>query len=91
VVFGDSAYGRSGLPPWGLEHGKLILQTGLRPVGVTGVVVLPKRGIVERTFGWLGRCRRRSKDYERNPASSEAMGHLAMIPLMARRLAAGEK
>lgn len=91
VVFGDSAYGRSGLPQWVLEHCKLVLQTVLRPVGVKGFVVLPKRWIVERTFGWLGRCRRLSKDYERNPASSEAMVHLAMIHLMARRLAAGEK
>jgi putative transposase len=91
VVFGDSAYGRSGLPQWVLEHCKLILQTVLRPVGVKGFVVLPKRWIVERTFGWLGRCRRLSKDYERNPATSEAMVHLAMIHLMSRRLAAGEK
>lgn len=91
VVFGDSAYGRSELPQWVLAHCQWVLQTVLRPVGVKGFVVLPKRWIVERTFGWLGRCRRLSKDYERNPASSEAMVHLAMIHLMARRLAAGEK
>ena len=56
--------------------------------GRTGFQVLPKRWIVERTFGWLGRCRRLSKDYEQNPASSEAFICLAMTRLMARRLAA---
>jgi putative transposase len=64
-----------------------LLQTVLRPARVKGFVVLPKRWIVERTFGWLGRYRRHSKDYERNVASSEAMIHIAMIHLMIRRLA----
>lgn len=51
-----------------------------------GFVVLPKRWIVERTFGWLNRSRRLSKDYERTIASSEAFVKLAMIRLMIRRL-----
>jgi len=40
---------------------------------VKGFKVLPKRGIVERTFSWLGKYRRLSKDYESNPESSEAI------------------
>ncbi len=86
VIFGDSAYGRSGLPDWLKSEFNKILQTVLRPVGIKGFVVLPKRWIVERTFGWLGRWRRHSKDYERNPETSEAMMYISMIYLMSRRL-----
>jgi putative transposase len=51
-----------------------------------GFVVLPRRWVVERTFAWLGRWRRLSKDYEGTAASSEAFVELAMVHLMARRL-----
>jgi putative transposase len=51
-----------------------------------GFEVQPKRWIVERTFGWLGRYRRLSKDDEERTASSEAMIFLAMSHLMVRRL-----
>lgn len=86
VVFGDSAYGRSGLPDWVKESFGWILQTVLRPVGVKGFVVLPKRWIVERTFAWLGRYRRHSKDYEKTTESSEALTYIAMINLMSKRI-----
>ncbi len=56
-------------------------------VGVRGFIVLPKRWIVERTFAWLSRCRRNSKDYERTTRSSETMLQITMINLMSRRLA----
>jgi len=52
-------------------------------------VILPKRWIVERTFAWLGKYRRLSKDYETLPASSEMMIYLAMINLMIHRLKPG--
>lgn len=52
-------------------------------------VVLPKRWIVERTFAWLSKYRRLSKDYESEPQSSESMIRLAMINLMIHRLQPG--
>jgi putative transposase len=87
VIFADSAYGRNDLPECVKDAFGWLLQTVLRPANVRGFVVLPKRWIVERTFGWLGRYRRHSKDYERNTKSSEAMIYIAMSHLMLRRLA----
>ena len=54
-----------------------------------GFAVLPKRWIVERTFAWLGRYRRLSKDYESLASSSVTMIQLAMINLMVHRLKPG--
>ena len=54
VIFADSAYGRNDLPECVKDAFGWLLQTVLRPVDVKGFVVLPKRWIVERTFGWLG-------------------------------------
>ena len=48
--------------------------------------VLPRRWVVERTFGWLGRYRRLSRDYERQATTGETMVYLAMIRLMLTRL-----
>lgn len=52
-------------------------------------VVLPKRWIVERTFAWLGKYRRSSKDYETLTQCSEAMIRIAMINVMVHRLSSG--
>jgi putative transposase len=64
-----------------------VLEIVKRSDHAKGFVVLHHRWIVERTFGWLNRSRRLSKNYERLTASSEAMIYLAMLPLMCRRLA----
>ncbi len=53
----------------------------------TGFQVLPRRWVVERTFAWLGRYRRLSKDYEELPTTEEAWIYLAMSMLMLARLA----
>ncbi|RFU20143.1 IS5 family transposase [Geodermatophilus marinus] len=58
-----------------------------RNADVRGFQVLPRRWVVERTFGWLTRCRRLARDYERKTAHAEAMIDVAMIRLMAARLA----
>jgi len=52
-----------------------------------GFVVLPRRWVVERTFGWLGRYRRHSKDYEAKPESSLAWVHIAFVRLLVQRFA----
>ena len=56
-----------------------------------GFIVFPKRWIAERTFGWFGRYRRLSKDYEEQPQSSETMLYIAMIQLMLKRLERSEE
>ena len=58
-----------------------------RNADVPGFQVLPRRWVVERTFGWLTRCRRLARDYERKTTHAEAMIQIAMIRLMAARLA----
>ena len=63
-----------------------VLEVVRRLKGAVGFVVLPRRWVVERTFGWFVLYRRLSKDYERNPRVSEAMEYVAMIHLMLRRL-----
>lgn len=68
------------------EHRKLRLEIVKRNDNIKGFVVLPHRWVVERTFGWLGRYRRLSKDYEQLTCSSEAMIYIAMIGLMLKRL-----
>jgi len=52
-----------------------------------GFHILPRRWVVERTFGWIGRYRRMSKDYEELEENSEAMIYISMIRLMLKRLA----
>ncbi|WP_437202983.1 IS5 family transposase [Planctomicrobium sp. SH664] len=86
VLFADSAYGRKELPKWVRQTFGWVLQVVLRPVGQKKLVVLPKRWVVERTFAWLARYRRHSRDYERTPESSETVTDIAMINLMSKRL-----
>lgn len=61
----------------------LLDEMGFQP----GFHVLPRRWVVERTFAWLGRSRRLSRDYERLPTSSEALIYLTSVRLLLRRLA----
>jgi len=62
------------------------LEVKRRPPDAKGFVVIAKRWVVERTFGWFGRSRRLSKDYERLTESSEAWIRISQIHLMLRRL-----
>jgi transposase len=62
------------------------LPPGATPPIVSPFAVAPRRWVVERTFAWLGRYRRLSKDYEYLTATSEAVIYLAMTRLLLRRL-----
>jgi putative transposase len=86
-LFADAAYGGP------IFHGALIkilphleIEIVRRCDQAKGFVVLPKRWIVERTIGWLNRCRRLSKDWENLNINALAFLHLASIRLMLRKL-----
>uniref|UniRef100_UPI00168712B8 transposase n=1 Tax=Cyanophyceae TaxID=3028117 RepID=UPI00168712B8 len=64
-----------------------ILELVLHSQTAQGFELLPKRWVVERTFGWFHWCRRLSKDYEILLETSEAFIYVAMIRLLLRRLA----
>ena len=86
-IWADGAYAGK-LVDWAKEFGEWFLEIVKRSEGAKGFELLPHRWVVERTFAWLGRFRRLSKDYEVLIETSEAMIHIAMIRLMIRRLAA---
>jgi putative transposase len=80
AVFVDGAYNRVAVLLACFLFG-LVLIVASRPSGTKGFAVLPRRWVVERILGWLGRWRRLSRDYEHLPEVSEAMVTLAMIRL----------
>lgn len=85
LIWADGGYAGK-LVEWVQEFGGWVLEIVRRREGSTGFEVLPRRWVVERTFAWLGRYRRLSKDYEERTETSEAMIYVAMIQLMSRRL-----
>jgi putative transposase len=86
AVFADSVYDRLPVLLACFLLG-LTLIIVRRLAGSTGFVLLPRRWIIQRTLGWLGRWRRLAKDYEELPEVAEALVKLAMIRLMLHRLA----
>jgi len=85
-MFADTKYHNFALYEWVGDNARWELSIVRRPDGAEGWVKLPVRWTVERTFAWLGKCRRLSKDRERSVLSSEAFIKLAMIHLMLNRL-----
>lgn len=85
-IWADAAYRGPELAVWCRAQGDWELEVVERTPGVPGFAVLPKRWVVERTFGWLSRARRLSKDYERMVQSSETLIEVAMIRLLVARL-----
>jgi putative transposase len=86
TIYADSIYVCNGLVDWLFIRWSRFLEIVKRPKGSSGFVRLPKRWIVERTFAWLSRCRRLSKDYERSAEVSETWVYVSMIQHMLRRL-----
>jgi transposase len=89
IIWADGGYLGS-LVQWVKQlrpFGKLHLEIVRRSDQTKGFAVLPKRWIVERTFGWLTKSRRLCRDYEVRLDHSEAMIRICMIRLMVRRLA----
>jgi putative transposase len=88
VVWADSKYHNHDLNAWKAKQAELRwrLEVVSRPPGTTGFVLLPKRWVVERTFAWLGRARRLSRDYEWHTASSECMVRIRGIQVLLNRM-----
>ncbi len=86
-LFADGAYSGTGTAAAAKRTGKVVLEIVKRSDAANGFVVLPKRWIVERSFGWLSRCRRLAKDFENLTRTQIAFVKLAMIRLMTRRIA----
>jgi putative transposase len=88
LIWADGGYAGK-LIGWAQGAGGWLLEIVKRNDSLGGFKVLPKRWIVERTFAWLSRYRRHSKDYEMLTDSSVAMIRISMINLMLHRLSPG--
>jgi putative transposase len=85
-VWVDGGY-QEGAVEWAMSELGYPLEVVERPPGTTGFRVLPRRWVVERSFAWIGRYRRLSKEYEAMTETSEAMIWAAFGTTMLRRLA----
>lgn len=86
-VFADGGYAGDKLRSALVGMGKWTIEIIKRSDKAEGFEVLPRRWVVERTFAWLGRCRRLAKDWERSIASSTAWALIASIRMLTRRTA----
>ncbi len=87
TIWVDGGFDGNPFMMWVMDVCRWIVQVVLRPEQTKGFVLLKKRWVVERTFGWLMGCRRLVRDYELLPETSETFIYLAMIRIMVRRLA----
>lgn len=86
-LFADGGYSGEGLREAMSDTDGPTIEIVKRPPGVTGFVVIARRWVVERTFAWLGRCRRLAKDWEASIASADAWTLIAAIRRSARHIA----
>jgi transposase len=87
TIWTDAGFDGEPFMQWVICLCRWLVQVVLRPEQTKGFVLLKKRWVVERTFGWLMHCRRLVRDYELLPSTSETWIYLAMIRIMVRRLA----
>lgn len=86
LIWADAGYAGA-LVLWVRQMFRFTLSIVQRAEGQKGFAVLPRRWVVERTFGWFGRYRRLARHYERKRDSAESMVYMAMIKLMLKRIA----
>lgn len=87
TIWGDGGFTGDTFMMWVMDLCHWVVEVVLRPQQHQEFVLLPKRWVVERTFGWLSWCRRLSRDHEGLPETSEMWIYIAMIRIMVRRLA----
>jgi transposase len=87
TIWVDGGFDGKPFMQWVMDVCRWIVQVVLRPEQTKGFVLLKKRWVVERTFGWLMGCRRLVRDYELLSETSETFIYLAIIRVMVRRLA----
>ncbi|ABW26677.1 IS5 family transposase [Acaryochloris marina] len=85
-IWADAGYQGQAFMKWVMDRFQYVLEVIKRSDNLAGFQVIPKRWIVERTFGWLLWSRRLNKDYEVLTRTAEALVYVAMIRLMVRRL-----
>jgi putative transposase len=86
-IFADGGYAGDKLCDALAGNGEWTLEIIKRSNAAKAFVLLPRRWVVERTFAWLGRCRRLAKDWERSVESSTAWAYIASIRMLTRRIA----
>ncbi len=86
-VWADARYEGS-FVEWAQDNLQVVVEVVRKLQDQAGFVVLARRWVVERTFAWLGKCRRLARDYEELAETTEAWIYLAMSRLYLRRLAA---
>jgi len=86
-IFADGGYAGAKLTDALVGHGPWTIEIVKRSDAAKGFVVLPRRWVVERTFAWLGRCRRLAKDWEKSIESTTAWPNIASIRMLTRRIA----
>ena len=87
VIWADQGYNGNPIVQWVADQFSWLWEVITRQDNVKGFVVVPKRWVVERTFGWLNNYRRLSKDYEELTDTSEMLIYMTMSMIMVKKLA----